>query len=193
MIYIHFTVGAARVTRAPSLPARNSYNSPKKNKCHLVTALLYTTKCGQRLREHGLSSRNLLPLCLDSRVQLHTHQRHQAVLGGADVRVVGVPAPHVRRRVDQPRGVQRAEVPQDAPHVRRPQRLSPEVHRDHGGEGDGHGEGEGKVVAVLEHDHRVGAEVAQVDLGALPDDLGVLADEEPTDLKRGQFLELVVL
>ena len=61
------------------------------------------------------------------------------------------------------------------------------THRDRGGDGDGHGEGEGKVVAVLEHYHRVGAEVAQVDLGALPDDFGVLADEEPTDLRKSKL------
>ena len=112
-----------------------------------------------------------------------THQCHKGILCGADVRVVGPPAPHVRRRVDQPGGVQRAEVAQDAPGVRRPHRLAPEVHGDPGGQGDGHGEGEREVVAVLEHDHRVGAEVTEVDLGALPDDLGVLADEEPTHLE----------
>ena len=97
--------------------------------------------------------------------------------------VVGVSAPQVRRRVDQPRGVQRAEVSEDAPRVRRPQRLPPEIHRNRGGDDEGHGEGEGQVVAVLEHHHRVGAEVAQVDLGALPDDLGMLADHEPSDLE----------
>ena len=39
-------------------------------------------------------------------------------------------------------------------------------------------------MAMLEHYHGVGAEVAQVDLGALPDDFGVLADKEPTDLGK---------
>ena len=58
-------------------------------------------------------------------------------------------------------------------------------YRYPGGNDDSHGEGERQVVAVLEHDHRVGAEVAEVNLGALPDDLGMLADEKPADLKKG--------
>ena len=97
----------------------------------------------------------------------YTHQGHEAVLRRVDVLVIGPVAPHVRRRVDQPRGVQRDGVAQHLHHVRRPQRLAPKVPGDQRGDDDADGEAELPVVAVLEHDHGVGAEVVHVDLVAL--------------------------
>ena len=54
--------------------------------------------------------------------------------------------------------------------------------RDECGEDDAEGHCEGEVVAVLEHDHGVIAEVAQVDLGPLLLHVGVLPDHQPSHL-----------
>ena len=40
---------------------------------------------------------------------------------------------------------------------------------------------------VLKHHHRVRAEVTQIDLGALLDHLGVLADQKPANLRKMKF------
>ena len=55
-------------------------------------------------------------------------------------------------------------------------------YRDEGGDDDAEGEGEGQVVAVLEHDHGVLVQVAQVNLGPLLFHVGVLPDHQPSDL-----------
>ena len=52
----------------------------------------------------------------------------EPVLRGVDVDVVGAAAEHVRQGVDRPRAVQGDQVGEDAPHVRSPGVLAPEVN-----------------------------------------------------------------
>ena len=61
------------------------------------------------------------------------HHRHEHVLGGVDVLVVGSHAPHVRRAVDAPHSVQRQHVAQErADGERVDDALAPVVARQQG-------------------------------------------------------------
>lgn len=110
-------------------------------------------------------------------------ERYKKILSRLDVLVVGLITEHVSSRVDEPRRVERSDVPSDV-HDEETlrERQLPHGHRDETRTEHSEGQVQSGVVALLEANHWIRKQVGEVQLLALLLEQRMLLAQQPADV-----------
>lgn len=109
----------------------------------------------------------------------------KSVLPGVNCNVVGLVTEHVGCAVHQPGGIQHQRVSQDGgQEVGSPKGLLPEIPGNKCWEHETQKHHRGFIVLFLKHDNRVCLQVGQVQLLSLLNHIWMLANHEPTHMRK---------